>query len=139
MMSMSASSTVVMLPAQAREAMRREVELRCFSYEERFGVMGSMLEALDHCGCWMESREAVSATQVEMLFTARVAGADELYSGLIAAGVEMTRDSHLAMTWLCTRRRHAPDGESAFATVSVRLEMNFLEHVEMGFVAQGLA
>lgn len=138
-MSISASSTMALLPVQGRETVRRDVELRCFSYEERFGVMGAILEALDQCGCWVESREAVSATQVEMLFTARVAGADELYSGLIAAGVEMTRDSHLAMTWLCTRRRHAQERESPFATVRVRLEMNFLEHAETGFVAQGLA
>jgi hypothetical protein len=103
--------------------------------------MGAMLEALDQCGCWVESREAVSATQVEMLFTARLTAVDELYSGLIGAGVEMSRDSHLAMTWLCTRRRHQPEGASPFATVGVRLEMNFLEkpEMEMGFVAQGLA
>lgn len=140
-MSISASSMAVALPAPVPEAVHREVELRCFSYEERFSVMAAMLETLDLCECWVESREAVSTGQVEIFFTARLAAADELYSGLIGAGVEMNRESHLAMTWLCTRWRHMPSEASVHATVGVRLEMNFLDQpeLEIGFVAQGLA
>jgi hypothetical protein len=140
-MSISASSSVAALPVPVVEAVDREVRLRCFSYEERFGVMAVMLEALDQCGCWMESRETVSATQVEMLFAARLAASDELYSGLMTTGVDMTQESHMAMTLLCTRWRHQPEDASRFATIRVRLEVNFLRlpEVEMGFVAQGAA
>ncbi len=140
-MTMSACASSVGVTSPVAEVVPCELQLRCFSYEERFGVMGAMLEALDQCGCWMEAREAVSATRVEMRFAARLEASDELYTGLIAAGVEMTRESHMALTWLCTRRRHQPEGASVFATVGVRLEMNFLEEpeLEMGFVAQGLA
>ncbi len=140
-MSISASTSVAALPVPVAKAVDREVRLRCFSYEERFGAMAVMLEALDQCGCWMESREAVSATQVEMLFATRLAAADELYSGLVGTGVEMTQESHRAMTMLCTRWRHQPEDASRFATIRVRLEVNFLQvpEVEIGFVAHGLA
>lgn len=140
-MPMNACSTMVAVSAPMAETVHCEVELRCFSYEERFSVLGAMLEALDQCGCWMESRDAMTATRVEMRFTARLEASDELYSGLIAAGAELTRESHMAMTWLCTRRRHQAKAARGFATIGVRLEMNFMEEpqLEMGFAAQGLA
>jgi hypothetical protein len=78
---------------------------------------------------------------MELCFEVPLSAADELYSGLVAAGVEFTREAHQVMTWLCTLRRHEPKGLCSPRTVCVHMEMSFLEEygVEMGMLPAGNA
>ncbi len=117
------------------------VELQGFSYEDRRIVLASLLESLQMCGCWVEERQFVSHAQMELRFEMPLSAADELYSEWMAAGVEFTREAHQSMTWLCTMRRHEPKGPRSFRTVSVRMEMSFLEEyaAEMGMMPTGHA
>jgi len=117
------------------------VDLRCFTYGDRAAVLDDMLYAMSQSGCWLESRRATSASQVEIYFGAMLGAMDEIYGGLVGAGVEMPRDSHRALTWLCTLRRHRKDTVVAMRTVSIRMEMSFLTEAqeEMGFVSGGMA
>jgi hypothetical protein len=117
------------------------VSLRCFTYCERDEVLDELLLALDRAGCWLESRRVTSASQIELYFVAMLGAADELYGGLVGAGVEMTRDSHRAMTLLCTLRRHRKEAPVAVRTVSIRMELSLLAECdeEVGFVSGGLA
>jgi hypothetical protein len=120
----------------------QRVDLPAFTYGERSMVLDEMMRTLNESGCWLESRRALSSTQIELYFVAMLGAIDELYGGLIGAGVEMTRESHRAMTWLCTLRRHRRESVVLTRTVSIRLEMNFLsepEEEEMGFVSGGNA
>lgn len=53
------------------------------------------------CGGWVLSRSLPGSDTVEMSFEfARAAGL-EIYSVLIAAGLELSRDAHISMTELC--------------------------------------
>jgi hypothetical protein len=118
------------------------VELQGHTYEDGRTVSAALLETLKRCGCWLEERKNVSSTRMERMdicFEVRLSAADELYSGLVAAGVEFTREAHQAMTWLCTLRRH--EGPRSLRTVCVRMEMSFLEEYaqEMGMMATGHA
>jgi hypothetical protein len=117
------------------------VELRCFSYEERRGILTALLEAMTACGCWIADKRAISTWQMEFTFEAELSVVDELYSEMVAAGIEFTREAHLAMTWLCTLRRHRAGSSSLFRTVRVRLEMSFLQECEpeMGMMTTGFA
>ncbi|WP_263381102.1 hypothetical protein [Granulicella paludicola] len=119
----------------------QRVDLRCVSYGDRSMVLSDLLQAMDACGCWVQSRRATSDSQVEIYFGAMLGAADEVYGGLVSVGIEMPRDSHQALTWLCTLRRHRKDAVIATRTVSIRMEMSFLidEPEEMGFISAGLA
>jgi hypothetical protein len=119
----------------------RSVKLRCFSYEDRRTILIALLEAMSDCGCWIAEKRALSAWQMEYQFEAKLSVVDELYSELVAAGVEFTREAHLAMTWLCTLRRHEPEEFPSFRTVRVQLEMSFLEEcdLEMGMMSTAYA
>jgi len=121
-------------------ALAPAVLLRCYSYEQRRPVLAALLGAMDYCGCWIADKQAMSSTQIEFRFEVQLCVVEELYSELIGAGVEMSRDSHLAMTWLCTRMRHEPHGSSS-GTVHIRMEMSFLEEYapEPGMMATGHA
>jgi hypothetical protein len=117
------------------------VRLRGYSYEGRDIVYPRVLDALGDCGCWIEENRSDSAAQVTVRFDVAIRSAVELYSELIASGLEMTRDSHIAMTWLCTLRRHNLRTARARRLASVELEIRFLEEhdFEAGWVAAGIA
>jgi hypothetical protein len=120
-------------------AVSQLVELQGYSYEDNGTVAAALLETLKRCGCWAEERLNVAPSRMDICFEVRLSAADEIYSGLVAAGVEFTREAHQAMTWLCTLRRH--EGPRSFRTVCVRMEMSFLEEYaqEMGMMATGHA
>lgn len=119
-------------------AVSQLVELQGFSYEDGRTVSAALLQSLKQCGCWVEERVSVSPSRMDLCFEVPLSAADELYSGLVAAGVEFTREAHQVMTWLCTLRRYDPKGQR---TVCVRMEMSFLEDygVEMGMLPAGNA
>jgi hypothetical protein len=96
---------------------------------------------MNNCGCWLLDQRALSAAQMEMVFEVQLRSALDLYGALIAAGVELTRDSHAALTGLCTLRRHNFRAPHHGNIVTVRLEVRFMEEnaeeFDMGLV--GLA
>jgi hypothetical protein len=98
---------------------------------------------MHHCGCWVLRRGTLSTSQVELVFEIHLRSAFDLYGGLIAAGVELTRDSHAALTGLCTLRRHHPASHpTAGGTsriITIRLEVSFFDEDEIELGAVGLA
>jgi hypothetical protein len=117
------------------------IDLRGFSYDEQRRILPALLEAMAACGCWVEEQRAVSSTRTEVRFEVHLRSAFELYSELIAAGVELTRESHAQMTGLCTLRGHNPRHAKRRRVISVRLEVSFLEedNLEFGMMAIGIA
>jgi hypothetical protein len=115
------------------------IELRGFSYDEQRRIVPALLEAMAVCGCFVEEQRALSLTQTELRFEVHLRSAFELYSELVAAGVELTRDSHVKMTSLCTLRGHNPRQAKRRRVISVRLEVSFLEedNLEFGMMAIG--
>ena len=103
------------------------IELRCHSYEDHRAIVPELLETLSNLGCWVLEQRALSSTQTELCFEVQLRTAFELYGGLLAAGLELTRDSHLRMSGLCTLRGHNPRHARRRRVVTVRLELNFLE------------
>ena len=134
---MSFFPSSILYPREAPPDRSLRIELRCFSYEPRDQILSGLLSVLDRCGCWIEQQYAPTPAQMEILFAVHLSDADSLYTELVGAGVEFNAAGHNAMTSLCTMSRHRP----ASPTVSVRLEMSFMElhEPEMGMVAAGIA
>ena len=117
------------------------VELRGHSYEDHRQIVPALLECMAACGCWVLEQRALSPTMTQLCLEVQLRSVYELYSGLISAGVELTRDSHTRMTGLCTVRDHNPRQAKRRRIITVRLELNFLEkaNAEWGGIAGGLA
>jgi hypothetical protein len=117
------------------------VELRGHSYEDHRIIVPALLDTLAACGCWVLEQKALSSTQTELCFEVQLRSAFELYGGLLAAGVELSRDSHIRMTILCTLRGHNPRQARRRRVVTVRLGLSFLEETTStaGGVVAGLA
>lgn len=108
------------------------VQLRGHSFDDHRKIVPALLDSMAACGCWVTEQRALSATLTEMFFEVQLRSVYELYSGLISAGLELTRDSHMRMTSLCTVRDHNPRHAKRRRILTVRLEVNFLEQNQGG-------
>jgi hypothetical protein len=117
------------------------VDLRCHTYEDHRDVIPVLLDILSSLGCWVLEQKALSSTQTELCFEVQLRTAFELYGGLLAAGLELNRDSHIRLSGLCTLRGHNPRHARRRRVVTIRLELNFLEETAAASngVAVGLA
>jgi hypothetical protein len=103
------------------------VELRGHSYDDHRRIIPALRETMSNCGAWVLEQRAVSPTQTELRFEIQLRSVFELYSGILAAGVELNRDSHVRMTGLCTVRDHNPRQAKRRRVITIRLELTFLE------------
>jgi hypothetical protein len=103
------------------------VALRGHSYDDHRTIVPALLDTMAACGCWVLDQKALSPTQTELSFEVQLRSVFELYSGLVGAGVELTRDSHIRLTGLCTLRDHNPRQAKRRRVVTICLELCFLE------------
>jgi len=106
-------------------------DLQGYSYEDRQGLLPNLTSALTQCGGWVLERKTTSATTMEFRIEIQLQGIVELYSSLVATGVELTRTTHATLTGLCTSRKHIAKSHRPTQVVSIRLELNFLEDVTL--------
>jgi hypothetical protein len=109
------------------------VELRGHSYDDHRQIVPALLDSVASCGCWVLEQRALSPTMTELRFEVQLRSVFELYSGLIASGLELTPDSHIRMTGLCTVRDHNPRQAKRRRIITMRLELSFLEQAGSGF------
>jgi hypothetical protein len=117
------------------------VDLRGHSYDDHRTIVPALLETMATCGCWVLDQKALSPTLTELCFEVQLRAVFELYSGLVAAGVDLTRDSHTRLTSLCTLRDHNPRHAKRRRVVTIRLEVCFLEEhpTAAGHMVVGIA
>jgi hypothetical protein len=111
----------------ARTGDSAPIDLRGHSYDDHRSIVAALLETMATCGCWVLDQRALSPTQTELRFEIQLRSVFELYSGLIAAGVELNRDSHLRLAVLCTLRGHNPRNAKRRRVITIHLELSFLE------------
>ena len=108
----------------------RSLRLQGFSYDDRREVLPAVGRALDLCGCWVLERTATSLSRLELRFEAQLGWSVDLYSALVGSGLELTRDSHLCLTGLCTLRNHHKRRSERAGILEITLEITFLEEIE---------
>jgi hypothetical protein len=105
--------------------------LQTFSYEDRKIILPALSDAMSRCGCWLLDRRVVSLTQIDFIFEIEQRSILDLYTGLVGAGLELTRASHLALTSLCALTKHASRVAGRLRIVHVQLEVSFLEELDL--------
>ena len=107
------------------------LDLQAYSYQDRQGLLPVLTTAFTHCGGWVLERKTTSPTTIEFKIEIQLRGIVELYSSLIASGVELTRSAHGTLTDLCTCRYHVNRTAQPMQVISLRLELSFLEDVTL--------
>jgi hypothetical protein len=118
------------LRAAAASLPMQSLDIHGFTYEERYGLLPLLTDAFSNCGGWLLERKTLSPTNMEFRLEIQLQAIQELYGAVVGTGVELTRAGHMALTELCTRRRHLGIAELR-QVVAIRLELNFLDDVTL--------
>jgi hypothetical protein len=107
------------------------LDIQGFSYDERSGVLPNLFALLADCGGWVLDRRTLSPSMMELKVEVQLRSILDLYGSIVAAGLELTRASHIALTDLCTCRRNLTSLTDLGQVVTVRMEISFLEEVTL--------
>ncbi len=105
----------------------QSLDIQGFSYEERHGLLPTLTSAFADCGGWILDRKTLSPTTIEFRLEIQLRAVIDLYSSILASGLELTRAGHLGLTHLCTCRKNLAAPSDLGQIVTIRLEISFLE------------
>ncbi len=105
----------------------QSLDIQGFSYEERHGLLPALTSAFAECGGWVLDSKTLSPTTMEFRIEIQLRAAVELYSSILASGLELTRSAHLGLTHLCTCRKNLSTPADLGQIVTIRIGISFLE------------
>jgi hypothetical protein len=109
----------------------QSLDIQSFSYEERSGLLPTLTTAFADCGGWVLDRRTLSPTTMEFRIEIQLRAVLDLYASIIASGLELTRSGHIALTELCTCRKHLNRAADLGQVIAIRIEISFLEDVTL--------
>ena len=105
----------------------QSLDIQGFSYEERQGLLPTLTSAFADCGGWILDRKTISTNTMEFRLEIQLRAVVDLYSSILAAGLELTRAGHLGLTHLCTCRKNLSAPADLGQVIALRIEITFLE------------
>jgi hypothetical protein len=115
------------------------MEMKAVSIEEPSRLVQTLTGAILGCGGWVLSRGANDTGMVSMLFEFERKACVDIYSLLIAAGLELSQSGHIRFTELCQCTRNQGN-ECGTEIASVDLEIQtFPVEMAQGTVLQKIA
>ncbi len=103
------------------------IDIQAFTYEYRPVRLDELTTVVGNCGGWIVERKALSPTNMEFRIELQLRAVVDMYAGILGTGVELTRPGHENLTELCTRRKHRSITAALGETISLRLEINFID------------
>ena len=107
------------------------LDIQGYSYEPSDELLRNINRSLVNSGGWILDRRALSASNYEFTIEVELRSILDLYAGIIAAGIELTRSNHLALTDLCTCRLHLSGSSELRQVIGLRLEVAFLTQLTL--------
>jgi hypothetical protein len=99
------------------------IQLRAVSAEEPARLMQSLAGAIMGCGGWVLSRATNDAGMVSMLFEFERQSCIDIYSVLVASGLELSQRGHIHFTELCQcTRSQRPACGAEIASVDLEIQ-----------------
>ena len=115
------------------------LEMKAVSIEEPSRLVESLTGAIMGCGGWVLSRGADDAGKINFLFEFERHSCLDVYSILVAAGVELSQNGHVRFTELCqcTRSQQRSCG-TEIASVDLEIQ-TFPPELSAGARCAGVA
>jgi hypothetical protein len=99
------------------------LQMKAISVEEPSRLVQTLTGAILGCGGWVLSRGANDTGTVNMLFEFERNACVEIYSVLIAAGLELSQNGHIRFTELCQcTRNHYQDCGAEIASIDLEVQ-----------------
>ena len=77
------------------------IQMRAISMDEPAGLVETLAGAILGCGGWILSRGADTSGIVNVIFEFERRACIDIYSVLVAAGIELSQSGHIRLTELC--------------------------------------
>ena len=107
------------------------MEMKAVSVEEPSRLVQTLTGAILACGGWVLSRGANDGGTVSMLFEFERQACVEIYSVLIAAGLELSQSGHIRFTELCQcTRSQQRDCGTEIASLDLEIQTFPVEMVQ---------
>ena len=107
------------------------MEMKAVSVEEPSRLVQTLTGAILACGGWVLSRGANAGGTVSMLFEFERQACVEIYSVLIAAGLELSQSGHIRFTELCQcTRSQQRDCGTEIASLDLEIQTFPVEMVQ---------
>jgi len=114
------------VPTQYAEQMMNTpwaMQMKAISIEEPARLVQTLTGAILGCGGWVLSRGASDTGTINMLFEFERQTCVDIYSVLIAAGVELSQSGHVRFTELCQcTRSHQKECGTEIASVDLEVQ-----------------
>src|ERR1035441_1935971 len=115
------------------------MQMKAISIEEPGRLVQSLTGAILGCGGWVLSRGANDSGTISMLFEFERQACVDIYSILIAAGLELSQSGHIRFTELCQcTRSHQQECGTEIASVDLEIQTFPIEMMR-GASASGMA
>jgi hypothetical protein len=99
------------------------MQMKAISPEEPSVLVQSLTCAILECGGWVLSRGADDFGSINLLFEFERQACLEIYTGLVAAGLELSQAGHIRFTELCQcTRNHPADCSTEIASVDLEIQ-----------------
>jgi hypothetical protein len=99
------------------------MQMKAISIEEPSHLVQTLTGAILGCGGWVLSRGANDTGTVNMLFEFERQACVDIYSVMIAAGLELSQSGHIRFTELCQcTRNHQQDCGSEIASIDLEIQ-----------------
>ena len=98
------------------------MHLEAIALEDPDRLMRGLMGAIVGCGGWILSRAASDTGNLALLFEFNRRACVDIYSELVGAGVELSRNGHMRFTELCQCTHSGPQDFSS-EIVSIDLEI----------------
>ena len=99
------------------------IQMKAVSIEEPARLVQTLTGAILGCGGWVLSRGANDSGTISMLFEFERQACVDIYSVLVAAGLELSQSGHLRFTELCQcTRSNKQDCGSEIASIDLEIQ-----------------
>jgi len=99
------------------------MQMKAISLEEPARLVQTLTGAILGCGGWVLSRGANDTGGVSMMFEFERQACLDIYSVLIAAGLELSQSGHIRFTELCQcTRSHQRDCGTEIASIDLEIQ-----------------
>lgn len=115
------------------------MQMKAISIEEPTRLVQTLTGAILGCGGWVLSRGANDTGTISMLFEFERQACVDIYSVMIASGLELSQNGHIRFTELCQcTRNHLQDCETEIASIDLEIQ-TFPVEMMQGTRATGVA
>lgn len=99
------------------------MQMKAISIEEPVRLVQTLTGAILGCGGWILSRGASDAGMVTILFEFERRACVDVYSILIASGLELSQNGHIRFTELCQcTRNHQKECGAEIASIELEIQ-----------------